>query len=144
MDNKIYINKIDKNGNIIQKIELTLDEYNSILIESSQRYIGKIKYHPSSNRIEIVDNPINIKTIAVVCKTIDSFHDYIKANNIEPKKGGVNTNRRIDTEDCKYICVTIPTHGIGYNIDSILELDNAYLNPNYEKIIENLKQCLRR
>ena len=83
------------------------------------------------------------KFIAVIAKNVDDFLEWKKENKHIPTSKDKNTVKRYTIGDTTYIRIVKPHDCISCALNEIKETSSAHLNPNYHKILEYVKPCLK-
>lgn len=86
----------------------------------------------------------DIQTIAVITSDLDNFIKWKQSNFNESELRGLNVSTKFQTNKAKYIGIVSERQLCGYMIDTVIQLEDAKLNPNYNKIIEELKYHLKK
>jgi hypothetical protein len=76
------------------------------------------------------------QNIAIVALTVEDYWNFIKR---ELKKFRRITNKRVETANTTYWCVSKPDHAIGINLTDVMITENAHENPTIGKIVETIK-----
>jgi len=79
--------------------------------------------------------------IGVIAKNIKDFINWKEENlHVATHK---DTQRIYTVDNTTYVCLSSPNHCKGYSFDELKETSAAYLNPNYQKILECVKHNLK-
>ena len=69
-----------------------------------------------------------VKTIAIIGRTLKETNRYKK--------------EYVDGFGAKVIQVTRPVHVVGFKIDAVIEMKDAYLNKKYDEIVKYVKTAM--
>ena len=120
-----------------------IPEYNTIWNKECLGDINEVIYSLMEGRRLTLAKPKQ-KTVGVISLRTEDFLLWRKSKRHVPQDGKENTQRRYVYKNKRYICLSRMTDMCGCHFDEVIETDSAYLNQEYDKIIEGTKPALRK